>query len=266
LLKTLRKPRPVADHFWEIDALRGVAIVMMVTFHFVYDLYVFGISNTVFEDRFWHYFQRTTASLFIGLVGVSLAVSYTRSVARHTRLGLTSPSRFSKYLARGARILAWALLISVVTFFALGPTAYVQFGILHFIGVSVILAYPFLALPGLNNPLSALTVGAGLLSLGRGLMAQPVETPWLVWLGLMPPGYAAVDYFPLVPWFGLVLVGIFLGKILFAHNRRRIQLPDLSAFGPVKALQWLGQRSLPIYLIHQPVLYALFILATGSLW
>lgn len=261
MIRTLAKPRPLADHFWEIDALRGVAIVMMVTFHFVYDLYAFGISNTVFEDRFWHYFQRTTASLFIGLVGLSLAISYARAAARSA----ANPPTFRKYIVRGGRILAWALLISAVTYFALGPNAYIQFGILHFIGVSVILAYPFLALPGLSNRWVVLTAGTLLLTWGRSILTQPVETPWLVWLGFMPPGYAAVDYFPLAPWFGLVLVGVGLGKIVYSGNRRQLALPDLSALAPVRGLTWLGQRSLPIYLIHQPLLYAGFILFTGSL-
>jgi len=260
------KKHPVADHFWEIDTLRGVAIVMMVTFHFVYDLYAFGISNTLFEDRFWHYFQRTTASLFIGLVGVSLATSYARTAARAAERGEPTPKLGRKYLARGARLLGWGLVISTVTYFALGPDAYIQFGILHFIGVSVILAYPFLADKMLGAPWTVLTVGATLLILGPGATASPVDFPWLLPLGFVPVGYQAVDYFPLIPWFGLVLVGVFLGRTLYAGNRRRLPLADLSAFLPVKGLQWLGQRSLPIYLLHQIVLYALFVLATGGLW
>ncbi len=266
-MSTQQKPTPSRpDHFWEIDALRGVAIVMMVTFHFVYDLYAFGLSNTLYEDRFWHYFQRTTASLFIGLVGVSLAVSYARAVARAADRGKTAPGLGRKYLARGARLLGWGLLISTVTYFALGPDAYIQFGILHFIGLSVILAYPFLAGKTLGKPWVILTVGAVLLFLGPKVIGGPVDFPWLLWLGFMPAGYQSVDYFPLIPWFGLVLIGLFLGRTLYVDNHRRLPLPDLSRFLPVKALQWLGQRSLPIYLLHQIVLYALFVVATGGLW
>ena len=94
----------------------------------------------------------------------------------------------------------------------------------------------------------------------------PVDFPWLLWLGFVPAGDQAVDYFPLIPWFGLVLIGLFLGRVLYADNRRRLPLPDLSRLLPIKALQWLGQRSLPIYLLHQIVLYALFVLFTGGLW
>ena len=255
-----------SDHFWEIDALRGVAIVMMVTFHFVYDLYAFGISNTLFEHRFWHYFQRTTASLFIGLVGISLAVSFARTARRYTDRGQPVPGLGRKYLARGGRIFAWGVLISTVTYFALGPDAYIQFGILHFIGVSVILAAPFLMGKNLGNSWVILAVGATLLLLGPIVTGGQVDFPWLLWLGFVPAGYQAVDYFPLIPWFGLVLVGVFVGRTLYADNRRRLPLPDLSGFLPIRSLQWLGQRSMPIYLLHQIILYALFVVMTGGLW
>jgi uncharacterized membrane protein len=38
------------DRFWEVDALRGMAVVMMVAYHLLYDLYYFGITDPWFED------------------------------------------------------------------------------------------------------------------------------------------------------------------------------------------------------------------------
>ena len=73
--------RSPTGRMWEIDALRGVAVVMMVVYHFMYDLYYFQVSDAIFSMRFWFYFQRATASTFILLVGISLAIAAQRSSA-----------------------------------------------------------------------------------------------------------------------------------------------------------------------------------------
>jgi uncharacterized membrane protein len=64
--------------FWEVDLLRGLAVVMMVAFHFFYDLNYFGIYRVNVSSGFWFYFARITAGLFILLVGVSLVLSSSR--------------------------------------------------------------------------------------------------------------------------------------------------------------------------------------------
>ncbi|MEZ4658418.1 MAG: heparan-alpha-glucosaminide N-acetyltransferase domain-containing protein [Caldilineaceae bacterium] len=67
------------NRLWEVGALRGVAIVMMVTYHLMWDLWFFRlVANQTFLSLFWELFQRTTASLFLLLVGVSLTISYNR--------------------------------------------------------------------------------------------------------------------------------------------------------------------------------------------
>jgi len=134
-------PTSPAARFWEIDALRGVAIVMMVVYHLMYDLYYFRVTDTIFTNPFWFYFQRTTATLFVGLVGVSLAL---RSARAQPRLA------YAVLFKRGLSILAWGLVISAVTRIALGPEVYIRFGVLHFIGVAILLAYPFLRRDWLN--------------------------------------------------------------------------------------------------------------------
>ena len=37
--------------FWEIDVVRGVAVVMMVVYHFVFDLYFFQITDAILPYR-----------------------------------------------------------------------------------------------------------------------------------------------------------------------------------------------------------------------
>jgi uncharacterized membrane protein len=37
--------RSLNVRFWEVDSLRGLAIIMMVTYHFIFDLTFFGIPS-----------------------------------------------------------------------------------------------------------------------------------------------------------------------------------------------------------------------------
>lgn len=234
--------------FWEVDALRGIAIVMMVLYHLMYDLFFFRITDAIFANRFWFYFQRTDASLFIGLVGLSLTLSYARLKQRGKAVS------YWKYFRRGLRIFGWGLVITLVTWLALGPRLAIRFGILHFIGVSIMLAYPFLRFRWPNLLLGVLFIGVG-----KYLQTQTFDLPWLVWLGFEPPNHYYLDYFPLIKWFGVVLFGIFAGNLLYRENGRIIRLPDLSDYLPVRVLQSLGQHSLAIYLIHQPILFAILV-------
>ncbi len=94
---------------------------------------------------------------------------------------------------------------------------------------------------------------------GKYLPSGLVHFPWLVWLGLEPPFYTYLDYFPVIPWFGAVLLGIGLGNLLYADTNRPLRVPDISAWLPVRWLQTLGRHSLRIYLLHQLVLFILLL-------
>ena len=234
------------DRLWEVDALRGVAIIIMAIYHLVWDLY--GLAGWPIEmyTGFWHYWQLTTATMFIGLVGVSLSLRYNRMQARG------NPS-FRPFFYRGLVIFSWGVVLSLVTYLYY-PPAYIRFGILHFIGASIILAYPFLRFRWLN-----LILGIGLLLLPE-VVSWRHGISWLEWLGLIENPHPAFDYYPVIPWLGVVLIGVFLGQAFFPAGQRRFPLPDLSRFGPMRLLALAGQNSLLIYLIHQPIIIAILIL------
>lgn len=240
-----------ASRYWEIDALRGVAIVMMVTYHLVYDLALLGYYQANVQVGPWRIFARITASLFILLVGTSLTLSHTRISQRASGWNL-----YSKYFWRGLKLIGWGMVITVVTWIYMGRVV-VIFGILHMIGTAVILAYPFLSLRRAN-----LVLGAMAIALGTYLSRLPVTQPWLLLLGLRPTTLFQLDYFPLLPWFGVTLLGLFIGHRLYPDGMRRFKLPAAGGRRPgVKELVWLGERSLLIYLIHQPLLFTVFTLA-----
>ncbi|MGA9097376.1 MAG: heparan-alpha-glucosaminide N-acetyltransferase, partial [Methanotrichaceae archaeon] len=203
--------------FWEIDLIRGLAVVMMVLFHLAYDLSFFGIYALDIYSGFWFYFARITASIFILLVGVSLVLFASRSVNNgQGELRI-------KLLKRGTKIFSLGLGITAITYILIGK-GFIIFGVLHFIGLSIILAYPFLNFKKLN-----MVMGVIIIAVGLYLQNFAFGFPWLLWLGLSPMGFYTVDYFPLLPWFGLVLIGIYLGNALYCGNKRKVELPDLSS-------------------------------------
>ncbi|MBN1234867.1 MAG: DUF1624 domain-containing protein, partial [Methanotrichaceae archaeon] len=182
--------------FWEVDLLRGVAIVLMVLYHFVFDLDYFAVYDIEVSSGFWLAAARLTSSLFLLLVGLSLTLSHSRA-----RLLGQEGRFFFRLLKRSAWILGLALGITIVTYFVIG-NGFIVFGVLHLIGLSLLLAYPFLRLQRANFII-------GLLFILAGVYFQTVSIgyPWLLWLGLAPLDFYSVDYFPVFPWFGVILVG-----------------------------------------------------------
>lgn len=234
--------------FWEIDFLRGIAIIMMIVFHFLFDLSYFGSYAVNVYSGFWWAFARATATVFILLVGISLTLSYSRAIQKKTgKLG-------RKYLNRGLKIFAWGLIITVITWVFLS-WGFIVFGILHLIGISIILAYPFI-----KHRYRNLLLGIIFISIGLYLGNFIFDFGWLFWLGFMPQNFYTLDYFPLFPWFGVSLIGIFLGNSLYKNYKRRFRFPELSDSPFIKLFCFLGRHSLLIYLIHQPILIALLYL------
>jgi len=236
--------------FWEVDSLRGLAIIMMILFHLLYDLTYFGEYNLNLRSGFWLYFGRTTATIFILLVGISLTLSFSRT----KKIQNAREKIYQKYIKRGLKVFSWGLIITLTTFVFLRE-GFIVFGILHFIGISIILAYPFLKLRSGN-----LLIGIVFISIGIYLKNFTFGFPWLMWLGLRPERFYTVDYFPIFPWFGVILIGLFFGNLLYPDYKRKFNLCDLSNFSFIRLFCFLGRHSLLIYLIHQPILIALLYL------
>ncbi len=225
------------ERFWEIDFLRGIAIVMMVIFHILYDLDFFGLIKVNISSGFWFFFARATATLFITLVGISLTLSYSKD------------PKFSKFAKRGAIIFSYGLAITLATWL-LAREGTIFFGVLHFIGLAIILAYPLI-----KFKYAALISGIAAIAIGFVLKSLTFSFDWLMWLGLKPSHFYAYDYFPIFPWFGLVLIGIFLGNTFYKSHDRQFELANQAKL--TKPVCFLGRHSLLIYLLHQPIVILL---------
>lgn len=252
-IRNLRSPcyMDSASRFREIDTARGIAILMMIVFHMVFDLNFFMIVPVDVSTGFWRWFAMATASLFLFVVGISLVVSHARSTTKLSGFALTK-----KFLKRGAGIFALGLLVTLATWLYL-PEGFILFGILHLIGVSVML-FPLFFRFGKYN------IILGLLCVAGGFFIGTIQGPvWLLPLGIYPASFTSVDYTPLIPWFGAVLVGVGVGEFLYTGGFRRFTVPHLSDRIAVP-LAFLGQHSLLIYLVHQPVIILLLAAATGT--
>lgn len=234
--------RSVYNRFWEIDALRGIAITLMVLFHLVYDLVFFDVLQIDIWSGPVLYIGRSAAMLFVFLVGISLTLSHSRSKVSGSQIS------FKKYLKRGFHIFLWGLVFTIGSWL-LFPDEVIVFGVLHFIGVAIVLSYPLLKYRLLN-----LIGGFMVLFLGGLVENFTVDFPWLIWLGLTPAGFQTLDYFPLLPWFGVTMLGIFAGNMMYPDYRRKYELLDLSDNPLISALEFMGRKSLMIYIVHQPLL------------
>jgi uncharacterized membrane protein len=241
--------KPASSRLWEVDTVRGIVVVLMICYHFIFDLAFFGAYATNMYAFSWQFFARSIGTTFILIMGLSMTLRYHMLESE-----LGQKRLFLKYLRRGAILIGWGMVVTVVTYFAIG-NGFVIFGILHLLGISMILAFPFL-----RSRWASLVVGIAALALGFYLNGVKVLSPWLLWLGVPQLRRHMVDYYPILPWFGFALLGVFVGFTLYPRGVRRFALPDLSHLALVRAISFLGRHSLLIYLIHQPIMLGLLIL------
>jgi len=228
----------------ELDLLRTLAVLGMIVYHAAYDLETIYHWDISVLTGTWKLFQRIIAGTFLLLVGISFAVSWERAQRRMAQA--TFWQLYRKYLQRGTLTLLCALLVTIVTSIAL-PTMYIRFGILHLIGTAILLL-PFFTVLHLWNALPALIM----LVLGFSLIGTPVETAWLLPLGFVPPHFVTLDYFPLLPWLGVILLGYCTGLLLYIPEKHpNTREPPTQKV--LSVLTWPGRHALLIYMVHQPI-------------
>ena len=211
-----------------LDLMRGIAIIMMIVFHLIYDLNTFGYTNIPLSN-FWltSYWRYLIVFLFLNAVGISLVIAYSKSFS------------LNKFIKRLAVLGLAALSVSLGTYI-LFPDAWVYFGILHLIWTATLIAIIFVQFPKTSLFVAALIFILGYLNL-----------PDLSFFRFLLSDYlplSSVDFYPLFPWIAFVFTGIYLG-----HN----PIYKKVFFMKVPFLQLVGQHSLIIYLLHQVILFSL---------
>ncbi|SMD12646.1 heparan-alpha-glucosaminide N-acetyltransferase [Sporomusa malonica] len=222
---------PETARLVEIDFFRGIAILLMIVFHTVFDLAFYYNWPLDYLDGFWYYQGKAAAVLFMLVSGISSILS-------------RNPVR------RGLTVFAIGLLITAATY-AYSPAVYIRFGILHLLGIGMLAA----PLVSRCSALLLSLIGTAVIVIGNEFSQITAATACLVPFGIKPPSFASLDYYPLFPWLGLVLFGMAAGKLLYSQNRPL--WPSAASYRLVCWLSSLGRRSLLIYLMHQPIILAI---------
>jgi len=228
-----------------IDLIRGIDIVLMVLFNYSVTLDYFNLIQTP-PDYLYHYILPSSiASVFIFMSGVVAYINYEKHKERLT----------GKYFLRGVKLLFFAILITLFTYVFV-PQYTIFFGILHFFAITSFLIPVFLKYNKLN-----LIAGLSIIISGIYLQQQTFDFSYLFWLGFIPESFSTFDYFPLIPWLGVILLGIYYGRY-FVEKTANIKFNSKYS----NIFIFLGRNSLTVYLIHQPLLILLLIAAGFKLF
>lgn len=249
------------NRIFELDALRGIALMLMCIDHLLWDLSLlpewFPASASPVLRDVAHWAEE------LSLSRERLALHYVFATLFLLLAGIGS-SLTKHPWKRCGRIAAAAVAVTVGTvladlWFDLGCT--ILFGVLSAMAVGALACAIVGLLPEKWGKYAALWCGVAVIAVGfsikwyapRTVYYLPTDRLWDVVCGTVRYG---ADWFPVFPCCGVILVGFFLGKLLYADRRSKI--PALR--GKTAWICAAGRHPLAIYLLHQPILAGLLYL------
>ncbi len=224
------------ERIWEIDFLRGFLILVMIYMHIIFDLQYYYGMNLNYEGGVHGVIADVAGALFIMVSGISTAFS--RSSTK-----------------RGLLVLSVALSITIVTLIS-NPEFVIVFGILHFMGISMIIS-PLLK----KVPTLWLFVFSALIGCSAFILPNiKVDHNYLFMFGLYNSDFISGDYYPLLPYLWAFLFGMGLSRILYKEKKSIIPFSVKNTF-----VNFIGRKSLYVYVAHQPVILLILYIITKSL-
>ena len=240
------------ERAFELDFLRGIAIVMMMFMHFSYDIrYEFGCDTFEYLNSgwFWTFVHPVIIVLFVGLSGICCTFSRNN-------------------FKRGLKLLLVAMAFTVVTSFItykIGIDCLILFNVLHMLSVST-LVYALITL--IENKTNITKDQMTLVILLFGVWVTMTnnyldyyydgvtDNMLLYPLGFHISGAPSVaDYMPLIPWLGVFLICAAAGRVLYKEKKTLFAGAGKKVRAVTRPLEFMGRHSLIIYLVHQPVIY-----------
>ena len=184
--------------------------------------------------------------IFIGLAGVSIYLKKVKLTAQNKEILF-----YNWLIQRSVLLGALALGVTFVSWM-LEPKTAIVFGILHFLACGTLISNCFLSSKKLL-PFFALFF----ILLGTFLTRMTWNFSNLLILGFRPNDWQSLDYFPMLPWLGVLLGGIYIGERLYPFGIRNFSLyfEKYKESKPAVFLQLIGKHSLLIYVLHQIVLF-----------
>lgn len=216
---------------WELDFLRGIALILMIYFHIVFDLNEIFNYPISYSSGINYYIGKVSVILFIIISGISSSLS-------------------KNNIKRGLKVLAIAIIITVVTHL-FGSEIGIKFGILHLLGICMIL-YPVFAK---FSWYILLILGSVFIIIGDLFDRIYVDFNYLFVIGLRSTQFQSSDYYPFFPWSGLFLLGIALSKLIYT---KRSSLFNFDIKDNI--ISKLGRNTLLVYVLHQPIILTIIYL------
>ena len=157
-------------------------------------------------------------------------------------------------------------IVSAVTI-VVTPNLKIIFGILTLIGSLMIICHPLERLLRRCNAIIGAVVSFLLFSLTYGLQKRYIgfftvklltlpeviyRNYFTAYLGFPQWNFVSADYFPIFPWIFLFVTGYFVFRILNERN-----LLGFLVGRRIPPLEFIGKHTLPIYMIHQPLIYGI---------
>ncbi len=227
-----------------LDVLRGISVIAMIIHHsYVLLHFVKGTTFNFFHSGLFDVLQLIFVSIFLLISGI--CTNYSKNVVK-----------------RGSVVFAAAVVVTAVTAVLLPAFGVngleIYFGILHMFGISMLLYAVLRPLLDRCNGTLILILCLMLFSIQLVWMDQMpfFESPYNITMifGFPSRSFYSADYYPLLPYFFLFVAGAMIGRPVkqgrFPHWFYEFRLP---------ALEFVGRHSLVIYLLHQPIVFALII-------
>jgi len=219
------------------DAIKGVAVLLMIFFHLCFDLNLYGLIKVdILNHPFWYFLPRLIVFLFFFSVGFSLLTVH------HSKI------KWSLFFRRQLKLFVLSLLISVITYVTF-PQNWIYFGTLHCIFFNSFLLLFFCLKPEKTKYLALIL----------GLLLFIMSALFKIDLPFFKLDHASFDYISPFPWIGASLLGLFCKEWLDHLSNKSFPLGHIFHQNHhfMLGLTYLGRHSLLIYLGHQLVLMSL---------
>lgn len=256
------------NRIWEIDFLRGIAIVMMVLDHLAYD---FSVLDTFISP----YNYNNVFLESIRLFGIAVRGSAFRQCLHYFFLplfliltGISNSLTTNKWrrLANMALLSAFMTTATMLISRISGMWCLILFGVLHCMTVGLLLSC-LIDLIKNETVAKYLSLAVGVAIIVVGILISWYDAPMLVVSHNY--NYFSAEYFPslmqivfgfarggadclgIFPCAGLVLVGNYLGKSFYADKKSLLPKLDLDFNRYYCSI---GRNTVWIYLTHQVVI------------
>lgn len=233
------------ERYHLLDELRGFMVLCMVVYHgfLAVDMALGGSDIAIMLFDFFTPVEPIFAGGFIMLSG--LCCNFSRSNLKRGLILL--------FIALGFNI---ATLIGELYFDFYGLL--IRFGILNLLSFCMIFVGVFQKVLSKINAKIGLVIFALLFVLGFLFIAKPdlsfvtVENEYLYMFGFVTPGFRSADYFPILPWIFIYLVGFYIGKIEIIQKYRNIFSKKC-----IIPFRFLGKYAIIVYILHQPIIFGI---------